>query len=147
MSTTVDLLTVTHAIAAWTITGVTIKDTHEIPTAIGQGTAILMPRPKDFVTDVRIENTDVTKQNLNFFYTVNYVYYHCAIGNDIFAAYPALLTNWALIVKKFSDDAAISGAVDHNPPRIGSIGGMQDNAGNWFHGFLISKEIMQFLEV
>jgi hypothetical protein len=147
MSSTIDIATVTDSISKLTITGVTIKDIDQIPSAIGAGTALLVPRPKDFVTNFRVEYTDVTKQNMNVFYTLNYVYYHCALGNDIFAAYPAMLTNMALIIKAFADDAKLTGAVDHNAGVVGPIGGVQDMAGNWFHGFVISKEIMQFLEV
>jgi hypothetical protein len=147
VSTTIDITTVTHAISTLSISGVVIKDIHEVVAGLGLATAVLAPRPKDFVTNFRVEPVEVTKSRLNVYYTLNYVYYHCPIGNNIFADYPALWTKIALIAAALSDDAAIAGAVDHDPVKVGSMSGMMDNAGNLFHGCEFSKDFMQFLEV
>lgn len=147
MTTTVDITTVTDAISKLSIGSTVIKDADEIVDFIGLGTNVLMPRPKNFITGFRVEPVETTKQNLNVYYTLNYVYYHCQIGNNIFAVYGAMLTNLALILGALSSDTPLAGTMDHGAPRVGEIAGIPDPKGNVYHSCEISIDIMQFLEV
>jgi len=147
MSASVDLMTVTNSIAALSISGVTVKDADEIPSAIGAAVAILAPRPDNFVTNFAVNHAELSKQNLDVTYTLNYNYYHCAVGGVMFADYAAMLGKLVLIVKAFSDNAVLTGAIDNGSPKINRIGPIQDPAGNTYHGAEISIDITQFLEV
>lgn len=147
MSTTFDLQTVTNSIAALSISGVTVKDSDEIATTIGLGIAVLCPRPDSFITNLTIVPAELSKQNLDATYTLNYIYYHCKIGGDFIADYSAMLTKIALLIKAFSNDAVLTGALDNGEARINRIGPVQDGSGNTYHGCEISIDIKQFLEV
>jgi hypothetical protein len=147
MSTSITLDTVTNAIAALSITGVTIKDTDELPSALGLETAVLMPKPDNFLTDLRITPAELSKQNLDVRYTLHYQYFHCKIAGQLFANYAPMLDNLVLIIKAFSSDATLSGAMDNGECRIGVIGPIMDAAGNSYHGCELTIDILQFLEV
>jgi hypothetical protein len=149
VSATIDITTVTDSIAALTIAGVTVKDSNEIPEAIGLGTSILFPRPDNFVTDLQITRAEITGQNLDVSYTLNYHYVYCAIGGGLgtYAVYSQLLTNIGAIVVAFSKHETLTGAVDNDGPTIGTIGQITDPAGNSFWGCDVSIHIKQFLEV
>ncbi len=150
MSTTIDFLTVTNSIAALSVSGVSVKDADEIADSIGLGTAILAPRPDDFITGLTITPAELTKQNLDVSYTLHYQYYHCKIAGGLggmFGVYAAMLAKLALIIKAFANDATLSGAIDNGAPQIGKIGPVVDAAGNTYHGCEISMTVKQFLEV
>ena len=83
MSTTDDFTTVTNSIAALTITGVTIKDSDEIPDAVTMSTPVLMPDTNGFVTNVSLERSEMTGQWNNLYYTLNYRYVHCTASGGL----------------------------------------------------------------
>ena len=147
MSTTINFTTVTDSIAGLTITGVTVKDSDQIPQAIGSGFAVLCPRPDNFITGLSIRRDELSGQNLTVRYTLNYQYFHVKIGASLFSAYADMLAKLALIIKAFSNDATLSGALDNGYPTIGRVGPIQDAAGNTYHGCEVSMPITQFLEV
>ena len=150
MSTTFDLATVTHSIASLSISGVVTKDTHEIVDSLGLGFAILCPRPSDFITNFQVTKNDVTGQNLDINYTLNYLYFHTQIAGGlggIYGVYAPMLANLALIIKAFASDTTLSGAMDNGLPQVGNIGFVSDGAGNQYHGCSISINVAQFLEV
>jgi hypothetical protein len=147
LSTTIDITTVTNAIAALTITGVLIKDVDEVAASIGLGFGILTPRPDDFITGVSITPAELSKQNLDVRYTLHYHYFHCAIGQDLFADFAPLVTKIGAIIKAFCNDAKLTGSIDGGMPTIGRVGPIMDAAGNKYHGCEFSMPILQFLEV
>lgn len=150
MTTTFDVLTVTNSIAALSITGVTICDADQIPEALGLEYAVLAPIPDDFITDLEITRSELSGQKLDVRYNLHYRYYHCAIGGGvggIFSVIPAMITNLAAIVKAFSLDDSLAGAMDNGFPTIGHIGPVADAAGNQYHGCDLTIHILQFLEV
>jgi hypothetical protein len=149
MSSTVDFATVANAISGLSISGVTVQDVSGITDAIGLGANVLSPRPKNFVTGLRIEEIEVTKQKLNVYYTLNYVYYHTQIGGlgGLFGTYADMIGKLALIVLAFCGNAVLAGTMDSGKPRVGQIAGIPDAAGNIFHSCEISIDILQFLEV
>jgi hypothetical protein len=150
LSTTVNFTTVTNAIAALSITGVTILNTDQIPDSVGLDFAVLAPMPKDFLTNVTVTRDELSAQLLTLRYTLTYRYYHCKIGGGLgglFSTYQGMLTNAALILKAFSSDKTLTGALDNDTPAITNIGPVSDPANNGFHGFDVTLRIMQFLEV
>jgi hypothetical protein len=147
LSTTFDVSTVTHAVASLSISGVTVKDIHDLTASIGLAYAILMPRPDDFITDVSIEPAELSKQNLDVRYTLHYQYFHCAVGNNLFGDYSPMMTNIAAIVKAFCNDATLTGSIDGGMPTIDGVTLLMDASGNKYHGAEFSLPILQFLEV
>jgi len=147
LSTTVDLTTVTNAIAALTISGVVIKDSDEMMVSMVSDNGVLMPRPDAFITEVNITPSELSKQNLDVRYTLHYQYFHCAIGQDLFADFAPLLSKIALIIKAFCNDATLAGSIDGGMPTVDVVGPIQDAAGNSYHGAEFSLPILQFLEV
>jgi hypothetical protein len=150
LSTTLDFATVTHSIASLSISGVTVKDIHEIPDMVGLGAGVLSPRPDNFVTGFSVTPAEVSSQNLDVRYTLNYVYFHCKIQGGLgglFSVYSGLITAIAAIVKAFANDAKLSGSIDGGLPVINRIGPIMDASGNSYHGCEVSISILQFLEV
>ena len=147
MSTTIDLATVTNAIAALSISGVTIKDIDEVTNSIGVNSGVLMPRPDNFITEMNITAAELSKQNLDVRYTLHYQYFHCAIGQNLFADFAPLLAKIALIIVAFCNDATLAGSIDGGMPTVDVVGPIQDAAGNSYHGCEFSMPILQFLEV
>ena len=151
MSATFDLTTVTNSIAALSITGVIVKDSDEITDSLGMsGTALLVPRPDNFLTGLSIVRGELSGQKLTVRYTLNYQYFLSVIGGGlggIFSVYQGMLTNIAKIIVAFSNDATLTGALDNGYPGFGRLGPIQDAAGNNYHGCEVSIPITQFLEV
>ena len=147
MSGTLDVTTVTNSIAALSISGVTVKDSDQIAAAIGLGFAVLCPRPDNFITGFSANSVNINKTALDIRYTLNYQYFHCEIGGDLFSDYSPMLAKIALIIKAFSDDGTLTGAIDNGTPRIGSIRPISDPSGNVYHGCDVSIDVLQFLEV
>lgn len=150
MSATVNFTTVTNAIEALSISGVTILDVDEIPDTMGLDNHVLAPMPAGFISDIELTRDEQSAQWLTLKYTLHYRYYHVRIQGGIgglFAAYSGLITNCAAILLAFGNDATLSGAVDNQEPQITDIGPVSDPAGNAYHGFDISLRITQFLEV
>ena len=147
MTTTINFTTVTDSIAALSISGVTVKDSDQIPQAIGAGYKVLCPRPDNFITGLSITPDEVSKQLLRLRYTLNYQYFHSRIGAKLFDSYSAMLGKLALILVAFANDATLSGAIDNGAPSVGRLGPTMDAAGNKYHGCELSMQITQFLEV
>ena len=150
MSTTVNFATVANSIAALSITGVDVLDIDQIPDAMGLDTAVLVPMPEDFITEVEIIPAELTQQNLDLSYTLHYRYYHCKIAGGLgglFATYNGLVTAAANVLLAFANDATLSGAVNNTQATIANIGPVSDPAGNGFHGFDVTIRVLQFLEV
>ena len=147
LTTTINFTTVTNSIAALSITGVIVKDSDEIPSSIGLNSAILCPRPDNFITGFSARRDELSGQYLTVRYTLNYQYFHCAIGQSLFADFAPMLDKLALIAKAFSADDTLSGALDNGLPSFGRLGPMMDASGNKYHGCEVSIPITQFLEV
>jgi hypothetical protein len=148
LSATVDFVTVTNSIAAMSITGVSIKDIDEIPDAIGLDDHVLVPMPENFITNVLLERDELTGQKLRLSYTLTYRYYHCRIqATNLLGNYSSMVTYAAAIYLAFSSDVSLAGAVDDMSPTIGQMGPVSDPSGNAYHGFDITINCMQFLEV
>lgn len=150
MSTTVDIATVTNAIEALSISGVTVLDVDEITDSVGLEAAILAPWPEGFISNIEVTRAEQSGQNLDLKYTLTYRYYHCRIAGGlggILGPYAAMITNLAAILKAFAQNETLTGAMDNYEPQISDLGPVVDPAGNAYHGFDISLRIHQFLEV
>jgi hypothetical protein len=149
MSTTVDFTTVTNAIAALSIAGVTIKDIDEIPEAMGLDAVVLTPRAQNFVTGLTVTPSELSKQKLDVSYVLNYQYFQqapAAVGGVV-SVMSDLISKLALVIVAFCNDATLAGAMDNGTPAVGPVGIIRDASGNVYYGCEISIKVMQFLEV
>ena len=144
--------TVTNSIAAWSISGVTIRDIHDIPEDVILLGPILFPRPDGFVTDMQFTRESqggAGTAMMNLSYTLNYVYCHTPIGSGLgglFSTYSGLITNLALIIEKvFASDNA-SGAVDLQLAGVSNVGPVSDPSGKAYHGVEIALRITEFIQ-
>lgn len=149
MTISVSLATVADSISKLTISGVTVKDMDEITSSYLAGPATFSPRPDNFVSDLSVTPSSLgsggTKQ-VDIKYTLNYVYYHCALGSVLnFSMYSAMVTNIAAILVALITNDVVSGAVDLTVTGLSNIGPVVDPAGNAFHGCNISVQITELV--
>lgn len=145
MTAAIDFTTVTNSIAALSISGVTVRDADQIAASRLAESAVLSPRPEDFVTNFAVTPDEITKQKFTVRYTLNYVYFHSQIGTMTFSVYQSMLTNLAAILVAMINNHVISGALDTDAPKLSRFGSVFDPAGNAYFGCVISLDIMQFL--
>jgi hypothetical protein len=141
---------VAEAIAALSVSGVTLKDIDAIPEKVeARDCPILFPRPNEFVTDYELEinsfGSAAAKKTER--YKLNYVFLHAPIGAErgLFATHPDLVANARTILSAFRDNDALGGAVDIQPSAIASFGPTQDPSGNTFHGCIITLSVTEFV--
>lgn len=144
------------SIATWlaglTITGLKIKDLDAIKENMQIGDwPCLVPHPVNYVTELTVTpasyganttgKTDVT-------YTLNYRLYFRPVTGSIkfFGPYDELIDMVTLILDTIVNNDAPPLAVDIRP-RINAIGGVEDAAGNVYHGCDFALEITEFFEV
>jgi hypothetical protein len=150
MSTTINFTTVTNAIEALSIAGVTVLDIDEIPDTLGLDNHVLAPMPAGFVSNFAITRDEQSAQLLTLDYTLTYRYYHTRIAGGLgglFATYSGLVANAAAILLACASKTVLSGALDSGMPSIANMGPVTDPSGNAYHGFDVIFQIKQFLEV
>jgi hypothetical protein len=147
MTTTVDVGTVMASIAGLTISGVTVRGESGVADSMLANTAVLAPRPEKFITGVHLVHVEQTQQQNNFYYTLHYRYYHCAIGSvNMTNSWTGLLTNVAAILAALSSHTTLAGSIDSEDPIVEILGPVSDPAGNVYLGAEFAITIMQFLE-
>lgn len=148
MTVSLNLANVANAIAAISISGVTVKDKDEI---VGSWTPlpnVLYPRPDGWITNFRIEYVSIEQganAKMNILYTLNYRFLGVQAGDlSIFpAAYSALVDKLILIVNAIvALDAPYSGSVQLEISGV-EIGPRTDPAGNNFFGADFAVNIME----
>lgn len=150
MSTTVDIATVTHSIASLSISGVGVKDIHEMSDSFKASTPVLFPEPSGFITDVELVRNEMTGQLDTLSYTLHYRFLYCEMAgaNAYFNSFAGFIAKVALILLAFSSDATLNGAMDNEAPAISEIGVVAKEDENIpFLGCAVSLKIKQFLEV
>ena len=148
MTVSVQLATICDSIAGLTISGVTIADKDQITVSrIGQA-AVLSPRPDGFISGMQLTidstGTGATRK-ATLKYTLNYRYYHCAIGNLDFASYSACVDKLITIINAILTNDTVTGCVDLELAGVTDIGPVSDPAGNSFHGADIALNITEFI--
>lgn len=152
MTYTIKYPYVTAAIAAQTVTGLTIKDIDAIPTSAKALGPVLFPMP-DFV-----EGADFTRQTLgtagaqmmNMEYEISYVFCFCEIGGGVggvYSVYPGLSAMLANIMLMFALLDNPRDGVELTIGKPSKAGAVNDLAGNQYWGCIIPVKILDFLEV
>ncbi len=141
MTATLYLQSITNAIAAISVSGVTIKDSDEIVASWVGTPNILYPNPNDdgFITNFRIQFDSImqgTDAPMTIGYTLNYRFLGTQIGD--MATFPV---EYANIVSKVA--AIVNALVAVPAPYSGrveliiggvTIGAKADPSGNMYHG-------------
>lgn len=150
MTFSLNLSNITNAIAALSISEVTVKDIDEIVGSWVPLPNVLYPNPNEpgFITDFNIEFDSVlqgTDAPMTVSYTLNYRLLGTQVG-DLSAfgvAYSNVVSKLALIVASIiSLPGPYSGRVTMILGAV-SIGAKRDPAGNQFHGADFSVQIQE----
>jgi hypothetical protein len=145
---TIALTTITNAIAGLTISGVTIRDMHDIPNAVAEY-PILYPEPVNFIADLSVTRmaqiTAATSWNVE--YTLTYTFMFAPLGSgrgmDLFS--PMLTKAMVVVDAIIAAVAGVSGAVTCYLVGIATPGPMSDPSGNQFFGTQIRLRIMEMI--
>lgn len=151
---TLNLRTITAAIKALSITGVTIKDVDEIPTALSDRTVhYLYPTPHAFLPAGATVTVDTMGTNSGAYktirYTLGYTFAYEPIDTGAagwFENYALMVDMALLILDTLMNNDDIAGAIDMQPS-LGAFGIVYDASGNQYHGCAILLAITEFWEV
>jgi hypothetical protein len=133
---------VASSIAAWTITGITIKGITNIPEQAQMLCPILYPKPDNFVTNLSIPSDKLTfgtngTEQATLIYTMTWRYLHSQIGGGLgglFATYGSLITNIRAIAEYIANHDTVTGAANLRLLTLPTIGPVSDPTGNMYHG-------------
>lgn len=141
MSVSLYLQSITNAIAAISISGVTVKDSDEIVASWAGTPNILYPNPNDdgFITNFRIQYDSIMQgadAPMTIGYTLNYRFLGTQIGD--LATFPAeyanIVSKVAVIVNALiTVPAPYSGRVELTIGGV-TVGAKADPVGNMYHG-------------
>lgn len=131
---------VASSIAAWTITGITIKGITSIPEQAQMLCPILYPKPDNFVTGLGVDNYTFGtggSEQATIHYVMTWRYLHSQIGGGLgglFAVYGGLITNICTILAYIANHDTVTGAANLRVQTIPVIGPVSDPTGNMYHG-------------
>jgi hypothetical protein len=148
MTVALNLANIANAIAALSISGVTVKDKDEI---VGNWTSlpnVLYPKPDGWITGFNIDYVTVMQgasAKMDISYTLNYRFLSTQVGDigTFPVAYSMLIDKLILIVNAIvAMDAPYTGAVEMKLGNI-EINPLPDPAGNVFFGADFSLRITE----
>jgi hypothetical protein len=145
----VKISTAAGLISALPITGLTILDLDEIRELMSpRDLPCMMPHPRNFFSNFATIPQNSTNNYANETYTLHYRLYFKAITGSIkfFGPYADMIKMTEKILNKFISSDSLSGAI-YVKPRIEFLGGVEDHAGNIYHGGDIAFDIMDLYEV
>ena len=142
--------TITAAIAGLTVTGVTILDTDEIPFEVGLRQSVLFPEPVNFVTDFTVTRDSMgiaSQARKTVTYTLNYTFAHSQVGTGRGLAdlYGDMVSTAYAIVDAIIALDTVSGAVGIDDPTINQFGVVVDPSGVSYHGCKIAVRVTEFV--
>jgi hypothetical protein len=142
--------TITNAIAALSISGVTIKDIDELPVALrNRELPLLIPDPNGLVTNFASTIDSMgqgTDRKWTIAYNLNYVLISAQVGQGRTATiegYGTLVNNIATVLDAIYSTTTITGALDF-VPTISDSFFMEDGGAN-FHAVRIALTVSEFV--
>ena len=148
----VKIAAIATSIAGLTITGLAIKDLDAIKENMQIGDwPCLVPHPVNFVTNLTTTsatNGSNAYDKVDVKYTLNYrLYFRPVTGSlKFFGPYDEMIDMVVLILNKLITSDALS-PVNDIRPSIRAVGGVEDHAGNMYHGCDFAFDISEFYEV
>jgi hypothetical protein len=148
MTVSLNMANIVDAIAAVSITGVTIKDVDQVAGSFLGQSSILYPNiDGPFVTNFRPEYKAITRgaaAPVNALYTLNYRYLYVAVGDIAILpkAYSDCFTKLIAILNALmAVDAPYSGGVDMFIQDVTDLHPLPDPVGNMFYSFDIALAV------
>jgi hypothetical protein len=141
---------VSNSIAALAVASLTIKDIDEIPTAVGDRGAMLIPA-STFMTDFEVVDDSFgggSMRKMTVSYTLNYVlcYKRAGAGRaDILEYYDNMVAMTGLILDKVLAIDTFTGGIDIKPVSITNMGIVMDAAQNEYWGCYLAFRVMEFV--
>jgi hypothetical protein len=148
MAFSLQLANIVDAIAAVSISGVTVKDVDQVAGSFLGQSSILYPNiDGPFVTDFSLDYQVIGRganAAVNVFYTLNYRYLYVQVGdiailpkayNDVFTKLIAVLNAFAGLSNPYS------GAVIMEIAAVTDLHPLPDPVGNMFYGFNIALRV------
>jgi hypothetical protein len=140
------IATVADSISKLSISGLTIKDVNELPDSVqARDCPVIIPAP-NFVTNFQAERQELTVNELDYRYTLNYrlLAFPVGSGRGIFEAYPKAVEWTGKFLDALVANHSITGAVDIEPGSVISFGVVEDPGGSSFHGCDIAINVLEF---
>jgi hypothetical protein len=141
------------SIAGLTITGLTIKDVHQVNDQwTTRDTPVMFPEPASFISNISTTRdsygSGAGNKAVSVTYTLTYRLCYSAVGTARvnFDIYEGLIDMWLAIVSKIIDNDALAGCVDITP-KSPVIGPVSDPMGNIFHGADFAFDVLDYYEV
>lgn len=143
-----------NAVADWiaglTVTGLTIRSTDALPEAVQPMQApLLAPDPVGFVSEIsvaRLSGRVLTARAYSVEYVLSYILYYApvAAGVSLFTGYRGMLTTLSAIHAAIMANETPTGAYDIRPYGTPSVGPVQDESGNVYHGARLAFLVNEF---
>lgn len=151
MSYSIKFKDVATAIAAFSVSGVTIQNLTTIPENTTLAGPTLFPN-SNFVTNMQVTRATfgtAGAERIDIEYDLNYIYTHCAIGSGVgsFAPYSAMIDKIILMQLAFMNNDNVRDGTSLTFGTIGNIGAVTDAAGNSYWGCSITAHVLEFSEV
>jgi len=144
-------ITVADSIADISISGVTVKNTSNIPQSGQLVLPILFPQPSGFVSDIVVENQSVgpnTSAAIDFSYTLHYVFLFQELGSGVsqLDPYQPLLEKLELILEAILENDAVTALVDMRLNGVDGLGQVEGPDGVQYWGALFSLRCLEFAQ-
>lgn len=146
------IATVTNSIASLSVSGVSIKDIHDIPpAALPLRTPVLFPDPLNFVSSFSMERNSYgggSTAKMTVTYTLNYTFCFTPIGDGRNAGldhYDEMVAKAALILDAILAIDTLSGAIDITPQSVVEFGPVPDPAGFMHLGCRLALTVQEFV--
>jgi hypothetical protein len=143
------IATVANSIAALSVSGVTIKDVDEIPSAVDTRQPTILPKP-DFVTGFVMERDSfgAGSAKMTVRYVLNYRFCYKPVGAGRAGQiehYDGMVDKVALFWDAVLAINTLTGAVDIEPAGVAHMGLVNDPADNIFLGCDLAVNVTEFV--
>lgn len=142
--------TIATAIAALSVTGVTVKDLTAIPEEVfGRDCPLVFPDPSEFMSDLKVTRESFGAASGAFKvvrYNLNYIYMHNEVGEErgLFKVYQDAVSKLTAFIDAVIADDVIGGAIDNLPGTL-AMGVVTDPTGKQFIGAKLAIGIQEFV--
>ena len=145
------IATVADSIAGLSVSGVTMRDTDQIPPNGEMVCPIFFLQPSGFISDLSVVRTTFGINGagrLDMSYTLNYVYLHAPVGGSVgtFDLYAGMVTKLALILNAIMSNDTITGPEDIKPGGLIDMGVVADPTGKEYWGTLVAINVLEYVQ-
>lgn len=134
------------AIAALTISGVTIYDLDEFPNEVKDRGAVLMPKPDGFITDIQVSRDSFSGLK-TVTYDLHYMLYGGEVGQGrkVAEGWSSMIGNLCDVLDTIITNDSLSQAIEFEPQDVTNIGPVVDPSGKTHHGAELVFSVKEFI--